>query len=88
MIFALFRILKTFHGTFIGLHQLEPWAQQKHAKHVEPWRLRPGHNQHAKHVVKGSNIYLDPWGAQSSITTFHNMLRMLVVPRSQAGEVR
>ena len=33
-------------------------------------------------------IYLDPWGAQSSITTFHNMLRMLVVPRSQAGEVR
>ena len=31
---------------------------------------------------------LDPWGAQSSITTFHNMLRMLVVPRSQAGEVR
>ena len=35
-----------------------------------------------------SMIYLDPWGAQSSITTFHNMLRMLVVPRSQAGEVR
>ena len=33
-------------------------------------------------------LNLDPWGAQSSITTFHNMLRMLVVPRSQAGEVR
>jgi hypothetical protein len=76
-----------FLGGFTGLHQLEPWRGCR----AWPWpswagspdftSLRPGHNQHAKHDVKGSKT--EDWAPQGSKYIYSNR-RILGPPNPQA----